>query len=111
MSNDNSFHLAAFMMERAIKLNLGLNSYRVSQDAEEMMRLGKRLANYSLNDCNAGLNDRQEASRDKIAEKAKELAKTYNLTAHCYGDPRGYVLRLDGEGVERNGWGDGFGVA
>lgn len=109
--DNQPFYLAAFLMERNMKRKLKFNTYRVSNDSAEMMTLGKRLASYALAQCNTGLNDAQERAREKTAEKAKTLAKAYDLTAHCYGDPRGYVLRLDGEGVERNGMGDGFGVA
>jgi hypothetical protein len=110
-SKCHAFHFGAFLMERNAKRKLGFTLFQVALDAEILMRLGKRLAAYSLADCNTGLNDRQEVQRQKVVVQAKEVAGWYDLEAHCYGDPRGYVLRLDGPDVQKNGWGDGFGVA
>jgi hypothetical protein len=108
------FHIAAFLMERVTnRVTTGkFNAYQVSKDAAWFLRAGKRLAAYALQDCNGPeLNDRQEATRDKLKEQIRIRAAWYDLTASCAGDPRGYVLRLDGEGVTKNGWGDGFGIA
>jgi hypothetical protein len=53
-----------------------------------------------------------EATPYRVAGDAADLFRAAkSLAAHCYGDPRGYVVRLKGDGVVQNGWGDGFGVA
>lgn len=105
------FHLAAFLMERNTARKLGFNAYQIALDSYTLTRLGKRLASYALAMCNTGLNESQERAREKVAAQAQEVAGWYDLTAQCHGDPRGYVLRVDGEGVQRNGMGDGFGIA
>lgn len=107
----NLARLAAMLMERAITDDQGLNVYQVALDAGKLFGLGKQLEALSLADCNVGLTPRQEKRREKIAAQAAEIASWYGLKAECYGDPRGYVLRLTGEGVRANGWGEGFGVA
>lgn len=87
-----------------------LKSYQVALDAAQIVTLTKRMANYALQHCNYGLTERQEKIQKSTSKKIETVASFYGLKAHCYGDPRGYVVRLEGEGIEKNGWGDGFGV-
>lgn len=108
------FHLAAMLMERTITRPKAhrFTPYQVAQDAAWLVKAGNRMAAYALQMCNGPeMNDRQEAAREKLADRIRERAAWYGLTASCSGDPRGYVVRLEGEGVQKNGWGDGFGVA
>jgi hypothetical protein len=107
----NAIHLAAELSRIALSRPEPANPYQVALDATKLFGLGKQLAALSVASCNYGLTDRQEKRREKLAERAQEIASWYGLKADCYGDPRGYVLRLSGPGIKANGFGDGFGVA
>ena len=85
--------------------------YKVAADASEIIKSARSLAALSVADCNYGLTKRQETRRQNLAKRVNALAAEYGLEAGCYGDPRGYVVRLHGKDVVQNGFGEGFGVA
>ena len=62
--------------------------------------------------CNVGLSDAQEHRWDNFALAAKRIAAGYGLSADCYGDPRGTVVKLTDANDESAGdiWGGGWGV-
>lgn len=102
------FQLAAIMARQGCAPS---NPYHVALDAQRIVKLARSLASLAVQHCNRGLSPRQEAREMNIAAEIKTIAAWYGLKASTSGDPRGYVVRLDGPGVPRNGWGDGFGVA
>jgi len=107
----NAFQLGAMLMECNVKRKIGFSVFQVSLDAEMLTRWAQAIEGYALRDCNVGLNDRQEEQREKIAKQIGIVAAWYDLKAECHGDPRGYVVRLHGDDLVANGWGEGYGVA
>lgn len=107
----NAVHLAALLSRIALAIDPQPNPYIVALDAGKLFGLAKQLSALSIAYCNHGLTPRQETRRENLAAKVKEIASWYGLTAETYGDPRGYVVRLTGPGIVKNGMGDGFGVA
>ena len=93
------------------RLRPDLGPYWVAADALGLHKMGKEIARFAVTQCNRGLNDKQEARREALAARCREVASWYGAKAETGGDPRGYVLRLHGEGIPRTGWGEGFGVA
>lgn len=85
--------------------------YRIALDASELYKLASSLSALAVAHCNYGLSPRQETREENMCKRVALIASWYGLTAQCSGDPRGYVVRLDGPGIVRNGMGDGFGVA
>lgn len=83
----------------------------IAADALELHSTGKRLAALSIASCNHGLTPRQETRQTNLEKHAETIAGFYGLTAIIDDHPLGYALRVDGPGIERNGWGEGFGVA
>lgn len=101
--------LAAMLMTRAEGGAHNINL--VAIDAGTLLRIGRAIAGLALKQCNYGLTDRDEKRWENLKRDASAIASTYNLTITAHGDPRGFVLRLHGDDIYRNGWGDGFGVA
>jgi hypothetical protein len=79
-------------------------------DAARLMKLAKQLASLAVAHCNVGLSERQEKREENIAAEIKTIAGWYGLKASTSGDPRGYVVRLEGGLAPKSGWGDGFGI-
>lgn len=108
LEKDNeALELAAFLARRKPRLPLHL----VALDARRLVMLAKSCASLSLCSCNRGLSDRQEKRWKKLGEQISQIAGWYGMTASTHGDPRGYVVRVDGPGVPKTGWGDGMGIA
>jgi hypothetical protein len=105
------YQLAAMLMQRATDGTEQHTINTVAIDAATLTKIGKALASLAVAQCNREWLPRDETRRRNLTEQAEALAAGYGLTVTAHGDPRGYVLRLHGEGIYRNGWGDGFGVA
>lgn len=103
----NAVHLAAVLQHAKPEER----AYVAARDATLIYRLARSTAALAVASCNYGLSARQETRRENIAKEISAIAAHYGLTASCYGDPRGYTVRLEGPGVVSTGWGDGFGVA
>lgn len=103
----NAVHLAAVMQRE--KPNE--RAFIAARDAAHIYELAKSVSALAVASCNYGLSARQETRRENIAKEINEIAARWGFTAYCFGDPRGYTVRLEGPGIEKNGWGDGFGVA
>jgi hypothetical protein len=101
-------HLAATLARRCPEFN----EYQIGLDVGLLLRIGKQLASLALADCNYGMSPRQKTRRENLAKQAATIAAWYGLTADAYGDPRGYVLKLQGDDLTSNCFGgQGFGVA
>lgn len=79
-----------------------------------LVNRAEQLHKLAEHDCNYGLDERQEARRDKIQAEVVEIAAAFGFDAETGGDPRGCVVKLhdpknprDGDG---DGWGGGWGV-
>lgn len=72
--------------------NIPLNM--IASDVAELRSAARSLERLAIEDCNYGLSDRQFKRRDRLVETVDAIAKTYDLSAHCSGDPRGLVVRL-----------------
>lgn len=105
-SRASELHLAVMLYARR-----PVREYLAAIDAAVLQKIGRALSVLAVKECNMGLSEADEKRREKLATQAATVAAWYGLTVAAHGDPRGYVLRLHGEGVERNGMGDGFGVA
>ena|ERR1051326_3871695 len=103
----NALHLACILG----RYRPELQPHLVALDAAKLWGMGRQIAALAVAQCNYGLTDRQEKRREKLSELCKTIAGWYGLTAETFGDPRGYVVRLHGRNIPKNGWGDGFGVA
>lgn len=101
------FQLAAMLMQREPAQSINV----VAIDAATLTAIGKRIAALALKSCNIGLTDRDETRWENLKTEATAIAAAYRLTVTTNGDVRGYVVRLHGDDIYRNGWGDGFGVA
>jgi hypothetical protein len=101
------FQLATMLARRPS----GGTSYSIAVDCANLIKAAKSIAALALADCNYGLTPRQETRRENLAKACNAIAAKYGLKAKCYGGPRGFTVRLDGPEVEKNGWGDGFGIA
>jgi hypothetical protein len=86
-------------------------TYFAAVDAALLTKIGRRLSAIAIADCNYGNTPRREREYEKLTERAKTIAAWYGLTAESGGDPRGYVLRIVGDGIPRNSMGDGYGIA
>lgn len=102
-----TFQLAAMLMQREPAQSVNV----VSIDAATLTEIGKRIAALALKSCNVGLTERDETRWENLKAEAVAIAAAYRLTVTTNGDVRGYVMRLHGDDIYRNGWGDGFGVA
>lgn len=80
-------------------------------DAALLAKIGRRLSAIAVADCNYGNTPRREREYERLTQNAKMIAAWYGLTAESGGDPRGFVLRLFGDGIPRNSLGDGYGIA
>lgn len=80
--------------------------------AVELVRLAETLSRYAVQDCNRGLTERQEAQRDKAAQRFRDLAKALGFDARTSGDPRGAVAYLinPAKPEEGDGFNDGWAV-
>lgn len=104
----NALQLAAILASR----RPDLSAYQVAGDAAEIYRLAQSQARLALASCNYGLSERQEKRQETIAKEIGAVAEFYKLTAQCFGDPRGYTVKLNGKDIRSNSFGgDGFGVA
>jgi hypothetical protein len=86
-------------------------NYFAAIDAALLTKIGRRLSAIAVANCNYGETPRRETEYDRLTERARTIAAWYGLTAESGGDPRGYVLRIFGEGLPRNSMGDGYGIA
>lgn len=102
----SELHLAVMLYARR-----PVREYLAACDAAILQKIGRALATLAVKECNTGLSEADERRREKLAAQAATVAGWYGLTVTAHGDPRGYVLRLHGEGVVANGWGEWFGVA
>lgn len=102
-----SLQLAAYLARVAPDVRV----YVCCVDAARIIGRARQLAALAVTDCNRGLSSRQETRRENLRRQIEEIAALYGAKASCSGDPRGYVVRLHHPEIERNGWGDGFGVA
>lgn len=107
------YQLAALLMQRAMltETDPAHTVSRVAIDAATLAKIGKALASLAVAECNREWTNRDQTRRDNLTAEAAAIAAEYGLTITASGDPRGYVLRLHGPDIYRNGWGDGFGVA
>lgn len=108
------FQLAALLMQRALTHGQPdeLRTINViAIDAATLSKIAKALQSLAVAQCNREWTKRDETRRLNLAKEAHAIAEAYGLTVTTHGDPRGYVVRLHGDGIYRNGWGDGFGVA
>jgi len=103
------FQLAAMLMMRADKHGASINV--VAIDAATISTIARQIAALALKSCNIGLNERDKKRWERLKAELQAIAKGYSLTITTNGDVRGYVVRLHGDDIYRNGWGDGFGVA
>lgn len=104
------FQLAAMLMQRS-KLAAPHAINVVAIDAATLTKIGNALASLAVAQCNREWTKRDETRRANLIKEAHTLAREYGLSVTAGGDPRGYVMRLHGPDIYRNGWGDGFGVA
>jgi hypothetical protein len=102
------FQLAAMLAQRA---PAGTTINVVAIDAATIANIAKQIAALALKSCNYGMNERDEKRWERLKGELVPIAKGYGLTVTTNGDVRGYVVRLHGDDIYRNGWGDGFGVA
>jgi hypothetical protein len=111
-------HLAAVLTEESSTTGAharNSNSHIVARHVVEIMRIALRMENLALRQCNGPWNDgddeRAERARAKALARLKAIGADYGIkSAHVYGDPRGFVVRLDLASGRKNGWGDGWGV-
>lgn len=104
----NAIQLAAILARKAPDAS----PYVVALDAAKLYGLSRQIAALAVVDCNSGMTVRQERRREKMMELVATIAGWYDLSSMCSGDPRGYVVRVFGEGVPGNsGWGEGYGIA
>lgn len=104
------FQLGAILAQRDDGDDSGKVS-RSSIDAATLHHIAKKLAGLALKSCNVGLTPHDNARWENLKREAEAIAAPYGLKVTTDGDVRGYVVRLHGDGLYRNGWGDGFGVA
>lgn len=81
------------------------------RDAIEIHKLARHLTRYAEKDCNVGLNDSDKRTVDRLEKRIAELLQACGLKANFSGDPRGYVVKV--QGLPGNTWGgdsEGFGV-
>lgn len=105
-----AFQLAALLMQRTD--HGSANSINVvAIDAATLQTIGRALSSLAVAQCNREWTKRDETRRTNLKKEATAIAASYGLTITASGDPRGYVLRLHGPDIYRNGWGDGFGIA
>lgn len=102
------FQLAAMLMQRAPG---GTTINVAAIDAATISTIAHQIAGLALKSCNYGLTDRDEKRWERLKGELAAVAAGYGLTVTTNGDVRGYVVRLHGDDIYRNGWGDGFGVA
>lgn len=84
----------------------------IARDVAALSRLARTLQRYAERDCNYGLTDAHECTRDRMSDQAAEIAQRYGLSVRTCGDPRGHSLRLIG--LPGNSWGgdaNGFGIS
>jgi hypothetical protein len=103
----NDFQLVAVMARR----KPDLAAHLVALDTRRLIGLAKSCAALSVASCNRGLSDRQEKRWQKLGAQIAEIAGWYGMSSSHHGDPRGFVVRVDGPGVPKSSWGDGMGVA
>lgn len=101
------FQLAAMLMQRKPAQSINV----VSIDAATLVAIAKRIESLAVKSCNIGLTERDEKRWENLKAEAVAIAAGYGLTVSAHGDPRGFVVRLHGDGIWQNGWGAGFGVA
>ncbi len=88
-----------------------LNQYHLTaRDAARLLSLANSLRGLAVAHCNHGLTPRQETRESNMREEVRTIAGWYGLTADCNGDPRGAVVRLQGEGLPSNSLGGGWGL-
>ena len=77
----------------------------------EFARLAGRIKTLAEQDCNVGLNDRQQAESDKLQARFAALAKALGFEARTGGDPRGAcAVLIDPADRNGDGWGEGYAV-
>jgi len=64
------------------------------KDYEELRKINKKLHRYYEIHCNYGLTDRQLKRCEKLENRAKEIAKKWNLHLDLCTDPRGIPICL-----------------
>lgn len=102
-----SFYLAAILAAR----RTNMTPWQAATDAAQLVMIGRRLINLGIASSNKGDTPQRDKAHEHLTSEASVIANKYGLSAESSGDPRGYVLRLHGEGLPRNNMGDGFGVA
>lgn len=77
-----------------------------------LVNRAEQLHKLAEDDCNYGLDERQETRREKIQAEVIQIANAFGFDAETSGDPRGCVVKLIDTRNPRDGdgWGGGFGV-
>ena len=64
------------------------------KDYEELRKINKRLHRYFEINCEYGLTNKQIKNQEKLENKAKEIAKKWDLYLDLCTDPRGIPICL-----------------
>jgi len=64
------------------------------RDYEELKKINKRLHKYFEINCEYGLTNKQIKNQEKLENKAKEIAKKWDLYLDLCTDPRGIPICL-----------------
>lgn len=107
------------MVERAVRLFAVLSARAPGVPVGEVLRAmevlrkeSRRARSYAERLCTVGERSEGERDRREVAalQRLEWVGRTFNVVIRWGGDPRGYCLHLEGEGVPRNTWGDGWAV-
>lgn len=92
--------------------NKGTASARLAvQYAKEIHKYSRRLSVLAEIECNREVTERERREEERLQKRVNALLKPYDLRARFEGDPRGYVVKI--QGLPGNTWGgdsEGFGV-
>jgi hypothetical protein len=79
--------------------------------AQEIHKHARTLTRYAEKECNEGLSPTQQRMQESEQQRIADFLRVYGLKATFSGDPRGYVVKI--QGLPGNTWSgdsEGFGV-
>ena len=89
--------LAALLTARTTVANHDRSTCsRIAGDVRDLVRAAKALARHAENECNRPVTERETRRADRLEKAVHIIAARYGLRAEVSGDPRGYVVKLDG---------------
>jgi hypothetical protein len=112
MNKDQQGNLTVLSVHLARRDTLSQKSaYAVVADATAIHAHARKLSRFAETECNREVTDKELKRAAHSEQVILKILKEYGLSALFSGDPRGYVVKI--QGLPGNTWGgdsEGFGV-